>query len=212
MLNDKCKICRRAGEKLFLKGERCFTAKCAMVRKPYVPGIHGRGGKVGGRPGRRASEYGLQLREKQKLKNSYELREKQFASYVKKSAASKIQSGKKLVEFLESRLDNVVFRLGFAVSRSVARQAVGHGHILVNGRRSTIPSRELKVGDIVKIRPESATKGLFTNIDILLKKHNAPAWLELDKNKKEGKVVSAPVLDASTLGVNIGSIVEFYSR
>ena len=212
MINDKCKICRRAGEKLFLKGERCFSAKCAMIVKPYAPGIHGRGGKVGGRGGRRPSEFGLQLREKQKLRNMYELREKQFRSYVEKAIDSKTQSGKKLLELLEGRVDNAVFRLGFAVSRSVARQMVSHGHIWVNGRRSTASSRLLKKGDVVKVRPESLTKGMFVNLETLLKKHDAPAWLELDKDKKEGKVVSIPIVDESTTGINIGSIIEFYSR
>jgi small subunit ribosomal protein S4 len=212
MLNDKCKICRRAGEKLFLKGERCFSAKCAMVKKPYAPGIHGRGGKVGGRGGRRPSEFGLQLREKQKLKNIYELRERQFATYVSKAIASKTQSAKRLLELLESRLDNVVFRLGFAVSRSVARQAVNHGHILVNGRRSNIASRELKKGDIVAIRPQSVAKGLFANTETLLKKHSAPAWLELNKDKKDGKVAAIPIVDVAMAGANVGSIIEFYSR
>ena len=200
MLKDKCKICRRAGEKLFLKGERCFSAKCALVRKPYIPGIHGGGmKKAGGRGSRRPSEYGLQLREKQKLKNLYELREKQFASYVEKAITSKTKSGTRLMELLESRLDNVIFRLGFAVSRSVARQMVSHGHIWVNGRRSTIASRQLHKNDVIAIRPQSAGKGMFVNLDVLLKKYNAPVWLSVDKDKKEGIIKGVPTVDEATL-------------
>jgi small subunit ribosomal protein S4 len=213
MLKDKCKLCRRAGEKLFLKGERCFSAKCALLRKPYIPGIHGGGTKkAGGRGSRRPSEYGLQLREKQKLKNLYELREKQFASYVEKAIISKTRSSTRLMGLLEARLDNVVFRLGFAVSRSIAKQMVSHGHIMVNGRRSTIPSRQLFKKDVISIRPQSASKGMFVGLDALLKKYNAPVWLSVDKDKKEGIIKGAPVVDEATLGVNVNTIIEFYSR
>jgi len=208
MLDPKCKICRRAGEKLFLKGDRCDTPKCAMVRKPYPPGAGGKGMR---RP-KRLSEYGIQLRTKQKMKMMYGMRERAFANYVKKAITQKTDSGKKLIELLESRTDNAVFRLGLAQSRSVARQVVGHGHIFVNGRRCTIPSRELRVGDVISVRPQSENKKVFSNLDIFLKKYNPPAWLNLDKSKKEGTIISKPLLDRSEIGININAIIEFYSR
>lgn len=206
MLDLKCKKCRRAGEKLFLKGDRCFTPKCALVKKSYPPGVHGKSGKK-----KRLSEYGIQLREKQKLKFMYGLREKQFSNYVAKSTARKIESSRALLEFLESRLDNAVFRCGFASSRAVARQIVGHGHILVNNRKVNIPSCGVKPEDIIKLRPQSLNKGIFSNLDLFLKKYEAPAWLSVDKSKKECKILTKP-LDGAAPDININAIIEFYSR
>lgn len=206
MLDLKCKKCRRAGEKLFLKGERCFTPKCAMVRKSYPPGVHGKSKKR-----KRTSEYGLQLQEKQKLKFTYGLREKQFSNYVTKSIARKIESGRVLSEFLESRLDNVIFRCGFSPSRTIARQIISHGHILVNNRKVNIPSYGVKPEDIIKLRPQSLKKGIFSNLDLFLKKHETAAWLSVDKSKKECKILTKPS-DGVFSNININAIIEFYSR
>ncbi|MCK6462994.1 MAG: 30S ribosomal protein S4 [Candidatus Pacebacteria bacterium] len=191
MLTDKCKKCRRAGEKLFLKGERCFTAKCAIARKPYLPGP----ATKSGRPRRASvSEYGAKLREAQKTKFSYGIRTRQYENYMKeaavKAAGGNVKAG--LFGLLESRLDNVVYRLGLAESRSVARQMVTHGHIMVNGRRVNVPSRRVFIGDKISIRPQSAVKGKFKDLDVKMKKYNPPAWLRMDKAKKEGEIVGAP--------------------
>lgn len=209
MLDPKCKICRRAGERLYLKGERCDTPKCSIVRKPYPPGASAKG--AGRRP-KRMSEYGIQLRTKQKMKMMYGMREKAFSNYVKKAINQKTNSGKKLMEILESRLDNTVFRMGLTISRSIARQLVSHGHIMVNGRRCTIPSRAIKVGDVVSIRQQSATNSVFSTLDIFLKKYDAPKWIALDKVKKEGKILNKPSFDESQTGINVNAIIEFYSR
>lgn len=191
MLQDKCKKCRRSGEKLFLKGERCFTPKCALIRKPYAPGPATKSGKT-----RRTStsEYGIKLREKQKIKFSYGLRTRQFDNYAKE-AKNKAGGGNvmaALQSFLESRLDNVVFRMGLADSRSVARQIVTHGHVMVNGRRVDIPSYRVSIGNKISVRPQSAVKAVFKDIDIKIKKYNPPVWLKLDKVKKEAEIMGMP--------------------
>ncbi len=157
MIIDKCKKCRRAGEKLFLKGEKCFGQKCPLSRKPYTPGKFGKGGKSGRRrPSRGLSEYGIQLREKQKLKFSYGLRERQFSNYVEESKKRGGGDSKAyLFELLELRLDNVIFRFGLTESRAMARQMISHGHIKVNGRKVNIPSCRLRIGDKISIRPQS---------------------------------------------------------
>jgi len=211
MINTKCKICRRAGEKLFLKEGKCYTPKCPLTRKSYPPGVQKRGAEK--KPKRALSEYGLQLAEKQKLKFFYLLRERQFKNYVKealKGTGSDIIS--RLAEILELRLDNVVYRLGFAKSRSVARQLVSHGHIMVNGKKTNIPSYRLKVGDIIAIRPQSASKKIFQDLDIYFKKYQPPVWLELNKEKKEGKVVGKPQAQDIEVKTNLNAIIEFYSR
>lgn len=184
MLDNKCKKCRRAGEKLFLKGEKCFTPKCSLTRKAYPPGIFGR--SKGKHPKRGISEYGAQMRERQKIKFSYGLRERQFANYLKEPAP--------LTELLESRLDNVVFRLGFSDSRSGARQIVSHGHILVNNKKVNIPSFRVKIGAKILIRHQSANKVVFRDLDIKLKKYNPPSWIKLDKTKKEGEIIGRPTI------------------
>ena len=191
MMQDKCKKCRRVGEKLFLKGERCFGPKCALARKPYPPGPATKSGKT-----RRASstEYGIKLKEKQKIKFSYGLRTRQFDNYAKE-AENKAGGGNvmaALYSFLESRLDNVVFRMGLTDSRSVARQIVTHGHVMVNGRRVDIPSYRISVGSKITVRPQSAVKAVFKDIDAKMKKYNPPVWLKLDKTKKEGEIIGMP--------------------
>lgn len=204
MINDQCKKCRRAGQKLFLKGEKCFTPKCPVTRKPYAPGFFGK--KRGKHAKRGISEYGAQLREKQDMKFSYGLRERQFQNYIKKAnSKTSLTAGRQVVsdpaailmELLESRLDNAVFRLGFAESRTVARQMVLHGHIKVNSRKVNIPSYGLKIGDKISIRPESVNKGVFKDIDVKLKKYNPPSWIKLDKEKKEGEILGPPATTSS---------------
>jgi small subunit ribosomal protein S4 len=211
MINSKCRICRRAGEKLFLKQEKCYTPKCPLTRKSYPPGVQRSG--IGKRPRRAKSEYGFQLAEKQKLKFLYLLRERQFKNYIQEALKGRnINITSRLAEFLELRLDNVVYRLGFAKSRSLSRQLVSHGHIVVNGKKINIPSCRLKIGDKVAIRPESVLKKVFQDIDIYLKKYQPPVWLELDKTKKEGKIIGKPQTQDIEVKANLNAIIEFYSR
>jgi len=213
MLNAKCKICRRLGVKLFLKGEKCLSSKCPMVKKPYPPGLK-RKRKV-----KALSEYGKELKEKQKLKNWYNLKEKQFRKYVKESlgkrGSGRLQgedASALLIKALESRLDNVVFRLGFASSRRSARQLISHRYFLVNGKVINIPSFLVKKGDKIKIRPTFAKKTIFKSLPTALKKYTTPSWLELDIKKLEGKVKAAPILEEVAPPVEISSIFEYYSR
>jgi len=208
MQNSKCKICRRLGVKLFLKGERCFTPKCAMVRRSYPPGMKRKRRKMG------VSEYGLELREKQKLKNLYQLKERQFKKYVKSALT---QRGKVedatifLIKKLENRLDNVVFRLGFASSRAQAQQLVSHGHFLVDKKPINIPSFEIKKGQEIFLKESSAKKTIFQNLKNVLKKQRVPSWLELDIEKLSGKVIGEPSLEGAP-PVEISAIFEYYSR
>jgi len=159
------------------------------------------------------SEYGYQLREKQKLKFLYLLRERQFKNYIQETLKGKgADVVSRLAEILESRLDNVAYRLGLAKSRSIARQIVSHGHITVNGKKTTIPSFRTKIGDKISIRPQSASKKIFQDIDIHLKKYQPPIWLELDKEKKEGKIAGKPQTQDIEIKANLNAIIEFYSR
>jgi small subunit ribosomal protein S4 len=209
MQNSKCKICRRLGVKLFLKGEKCLSPKCPMVRKPYGPGQKGKRRKGA------LSEYGKELREKQKLKNWYNLKERQFRKYVKEvlGARGKVEDASALlIKILESRLDNVVFRLGFASSRTAARQLVSHRHILVNGRTVNIPSFSVKKGDRISIKPTSVKKNIFRNLSSILKKHKSPTWLQVNAEKLEGKVINEPNIEEASPPAEISSIFEFYSR
>ncbi|MEA2113112.1 MAG: 30S ribosomal protein S4 [Patescibacteria group bacterium] len=207
IIDAKCKKCRRANQKLFLKGERCFGPKCAMTRRPYAPGVHGKAFR------RRSSEYGQQLAEKQKVRYVYGVSETQFKNYFKEIA--KKRKGDKeelLIRRLESRLDNVVFRLGWTSSRRAARQAVSHGHILVNKRKVNIPSYRVKLGDVIQIKEKSRKSKIFENLKTLLKKYDAPGWLLLNKEKIEGKVKNMPDIgDVDKVG-EISKIIEFYSR
>lgn len=189
----------------------CGREKCAFKRKPYPPGEHGRSF----RHQRSSSEFGLELREKQKLKFLYNLRERQFQNYVKEAEKRSGNSIENLIQILELRLDNVIYRLGFIPSRTASRQATSHGHFLVNGRRVTIPSLRLKKGDKVSIRLQSQGKGIFRDLDIYLKKYNPPAWLSLDKAKKEGEVLKPPSLEEDpglASNINLKAVIEFYSR
>jgi small subunit ribosomal protein S4 len=207
--NSKCKICRRVGQKLFLKGERCSTPKCPMVKRSYPPG------KKGKRRPSRLSEYGKEFREKQKLKFWYGLRERQFKKYVKDILAKRKKTEDidlLLIRRLESRLDNVIFRLGLAASRKQARKLITQKHFLVNGKPVNFPSFEVKKGDVISVKPKSLKKIIFQNLNLTLKKYQPPAWLELNKEKLEGKVIGEPSLEEINIPVEIPMILEFYSR
>ncbi len=209
MLNPQCKICRRLGTKLFLKSDRCLSSKCTILRKPDKPGP-----KRKRRPSP-LSEYGKQLREKQRLKEWYNLREKQFKNYVKsviKRGADLKNPADLLIKKLESRLDNVVLRLGFALSRPQARQAVSHGYFLVNGKPVNIPSFGVKKGSVISVRPQKIKKTLFQKMHPALKKYNPPKWLELNAEKFEGKVIGEPTLEETAPPAEMSTIFEFYSR
>ena len=209
MATTKCKTCRRLGVKLFLKGERCVSAKCSTVRKPYPPGNKGK------RRARTFSEYAKELREKQKIRNWYNLSERQFAKYVAialKKRKSVENTAEYLVQELETRLDNVVFRLGFATSHSKARQLVSHRHFLLNGRVVNIPSCAVKVGDKILIKPSSLGKSVFKDLPSTIKKYEAPSWLKLNKVKMEGEVTGKPSLEEASPIAEISTIFEFYSR
>lgn len=206
---DKCSVCRRAGEKLFLKGDKCFSPKCTFNKKPYPPG------KVEAERKHRSnlSEFGRQLEEKQKVRNIYGMRERQFSNYVKEAMAKK---GGNPAEYLygrlESRLDNALYRLGFAPSRSFARQLVSHGHITVNGRRVTIPSYEVRKGDVIGVREGSRGKTPFTSVGPKLAKWNPPSWLSLSPATLEGTVTGEPKSDYKDVSFQLAAIIEFYSR
>lgn len=192
-----------------MKGDRCYQQKCAMVRRPYAPG------KKGKRRTKSLSEFGTQLREKQRLKNWYNLGEQQFKKYVKSVLAKKGKAEdlpSKLISLLEGRLDSVVFRLGFAQSRPASRQLVSHGNFLVNKKPVNIPSYQVKVKDIIEVVPNKAKKTYFTNLQASLKKHKTPSWLVLDAQKMEGKIVSVPAIEDAPPAGDISVVFEYYAR
>ncbi len=205
MSKTSCKKCRRIGQKLFLKGERCFTPKCAMIKKPYAPGIHRKKRRV-------LSEYGAQLIEKQKVCHIYNLRERQFRRYISEAARKKGVIEENLVKKIELRLDNIVFRLGLADSRRRARQLVSHGHVLVNDRKINLPSFQTKPGDIIKIKKLSQDSVSFKDLKTKLKKYKPFDWLSLDKNNLEGKIISLPTQENVNIPADLKMIVEYYSR
>lgn len=205
-LKARCAQCRREGEKLFLKGERCYTSKCAITRRNYPAGMHGPKGKP------HLTGYGMQLREKQKAKRIYGILEKQFKNYFEKAIKKTGDTSEFLLQMLEMRLDNVIYRLGFARSRRAARQAVNHSYFLVNNRRVNIPSYEVKVGDTIKIKPSVASKKIFQELSQMLKKQEVPAWLSLDPVKLEGKVLRKPTKEDVKTQFDLKMIIEFYSR
>lgn len=204
----KCKQCRQVGEKLFLRGERCFGAKCGMVRKAYPPGVRGK--SMGQR--RKVSEFGRQLMQKQRIKKIYGVLERQFKKYFREAQAQKGDARENLMKKLEMRLDNVVFRLGLAGSRQGARQMVNHGHILVNGKKVTISSYGVKPGEIISLRERTKKSKLVEGIAASIKKQEVPGWMSLDKEKLEAKIVGVPSGDDLGDLAPIGLIVEFYSR
>jgi small subunit ribosomal protein S4 len=202
----KCKICRREGEKLFLKGDRCYSNKCAIEKRNYPPGQHGRGRR------RKESKYNVQLREKQKLRRTYGLLEKQFRNYFAAAASQSGITGTNLLQLLERRLDNVVYRLGFTSSRATARQLIRHNHFAVNGKKVNIPSYLVSPGD--RVSPIGKSKELFIiqeaikNVD----SRTTVPYLELDTNKLEGAFIELPARDAIPVPVNEQLIVELYSK
>jgi len=198
-----CRLCRREGQKLFLKGDRCYGVKCAMEKRNFPPGQHGQGRK-------KTSEYGLQLREKQKAKRFYGLMETQFRNTFDKASAKKGMAGENLLIMLETRLDNVVFRLGFAASRKEARQLVVHGHFTVNGKKVDIPSYNVKAGDAIKVKEKSSNSPKFKEIKEM--SINVPAWLSVDVSKLEGTIVSMPTRAEIDTPVAEHLIVELYSK
>jgi small subunit ribosomal protein S4 len=204
----KEKIERRLGTKLFLKGERSFSPKSATVKRMYPPGVHGKAFR------RHASEYGMQLQSKQRVRNTYRMLEKQFKNLAKVAIASKKETGDLLVRKLEGRLDNVVYRAGLAQSRDQARQVVNHGHITVNGRKTTIPSFQVSLGDVIKVREGSLKSKYFSTLaPQWIKKYEAPKWIELDRDALTAKVVGIPTLPDSGLdSKDLQSLIEFYSR
>ncbi len=204
-IGSVCRLCRREGAKLFLKGDRCFSSKCAIDRRAYPPGQHGQGRA-------RFSEYGVQLREKQKVKRMYGLLEKQFAATMKKASRMKGRSGENLLLLLERRLDNVVFRMGFATSRAESRQLIKHGHFLVNGRRATIPSMLMKPETEVSLAPKSQKVARIVGALEALESRSLPQWLEIDKDNFKGTVKVMPVREDITMPIQEQLIVELYSR
>jgi len=204
-----CKLCRREGEKLFLKGSRCLTPKCAIERRSYPPGQHGRESQF--RRGR-ASDYLLQLREKQKVRRIYGVYERQFSNYFRKAEQRAGLTGSNLLIVLESRLDNVVYRLGLADSRAQARQLVLHGHILLNGRKTNVPSALVKAGDQVSVRPESTRRTYFKALRQDLDDRQVPRWLQLDAKNLSANVLQLPHREDIDVSLNEQLVVEYYSR
>ena len=198
-----CRLCRREGKKLFLKGERCYSEKCALTRRESLPGQHGKGRK-------KTSEYATQLRAKQTAKRYYGVLESQFAAYFEKAAAKSGITGENLLQILESRLDNVVYRLGFAASRKEARQLVRHGHFTVNGHKANIPSMELKAGDVVKVKEKSCASPKFKEIREMT--ISTPSWITVDADKLEGKILAMPQRQDIDTPIAEHLIVELYSK
>jgi small subunit ribosomal protein S4 len=200
-----CRLCRREGAKLFLKGSRCYSKKCSFERRPTPPGQHGvRRRKVG--------DYGLQLREKQKVRRTYSVLERQFKNYFDAADARPGMTGENLLRMLELRFDNAVYRMGFAPSRAAARQLVTHGHFTVNGRPTNIPSYQLKAGDRVEVRDTHREREPFKVAKETLRSHQVPEWLSIDAAKLSGAVLDQPRRDQMPLDLNEQLVVEYYSR
>ena len=204
-----CKLCRREGVKLMLKGERCIGPKCAVERRNHPPGQHGQSFRR-----RQMSDYGGQLREKQKVRRIFFVMEKQFRRHFQTAQRMKGITGSNLLQVLERRLDNVVFRLGFADSRRQSRQLVSHGHFMVNGRKTNIPSFLVKVGDEISVRPQSRARTYFRDLDAsgILRKKGTPEWLSLNAEDLSGRVMRLPERSEMDLAVNEQLVVELYSR
>lgn len=197
-----CRLCRREGDKLFLKGQRCYSTKCALVRRSFAPGQHGQGRK-------KVSEYGLQLREKQKTKRFYGVLEKQFRLTFDRAVRTQGKTGDNLLMLLELRMDNIIYRMGYAASRAQARQLVTHGHFLVNGKKADIPSITMKAGDVVTVRQASRKSPTFESLENV---RPVPAWLSFDGETLTGKIVQIPSREDVDLEVKETLIVELYSK
>jgi small subunit ribosomal protein S4 len=206
LLNSKCKKCRREGVKLFLKGERCLSPKCPILKRNYPPGVHGPKGR------KRTTEYGTQLREKQKAKRIYGINERQFRNYYRKAISKKGDTGQILQQLLQMRFDNVIYLLRLARSRVQARQMVGHGLFLVNGKKVNIPSYQLKTKDEITIKPEKEKAKIFADLEKRLEKEELPAWLHLDSKTQKARILNQPTGDELDKTFNPRLIVEFYSK
>ncbi len=204
-----CRLCRREGEKLFLKGERCFTPKCSVDKRAYAPGEHGRTQSA---HGSRESDYGKQLRAKQKARRVYGILERQFRRYFAAAEKTRGKTGTALLQYLERRLDNVVFRMGYAVNRVQARQLVSHGHFLVNGRRADIPSMLLNPGDEVTVCEGSRSTTFFKELPEFAEKLPVAIWVERNLNQMSGRVIRLPERGEIDGNLNEQLIVEYYSR
>ena len=203
LIGADCRQCRREGCKLFLKGERCTTKKCAFERRPSLPGQHGSARK-------RVTEYGLQLREKQKVKRAYGILEKQFRRYYEEAVRMKGVTGENMLSLIERRLDNVVYRMGLGSSRAESRQIVNHGHITVNGRRVNIPSFIVKAGDVIEIKENKRELEMFKQLKGM--KIIMPKWLEFNSEELKGKILALPTREDIDLGIKEHLIIELYSR
>ncbi|UCG67532.1 MAG: 30S ribosomal protein S4 [Deltaproteobacteria bacterium] len=201
-----CRLCRRENLKLFLKGDRCYTDKCAFERRSYAPGQHGQ------RRGRKISDYGIQLREKQKVKRIYGVLEKQFRKYYTRADRQKGITGTNLLILLESRLDNIVYRMGFASSRNQARQLVTHNHFTVNGRKVNIPSYQVKIDDVIEVREKSRKSPFILEAMETVVRREMPSWLEVDGSNFRGIVKEFPNREELTMPINEQLIVELYSK
>jgi small subunit ribosomal protein S4 len=211
-LGPVCRICRREGEKLYLKGERCFTPKCAIDRRSFPPGQHGRTGSRGGNRSGRESDYLRQLRAKQRARRVYGVLERQFRRYYESASQRRGLTGLNLLQMLESRLDNVVYRLGFAANRAQARVMVTHGHFAVNGRRTDVPSMLLKEGDVVAVRDGSRSLTYFKELGDLADARTSPSWLNRDTRQLSGSIQRLPERAEIDGFLNEQLIVEYYSR
>ncbi|WP_305731528.1 30S ribosomal protein S4 [Trichlorobacter ammonificans] len=200
-----CRLCRRENMELFLKGDRCYTDKCALKRRNYPPGQHGQGRS-------KTSDYGVQLREKQKVKRMYGLLEKQFRGYFERADRMKGVTGTNLLGLLERRLDNVVYRLGFASSRAESRQLVSHGHFTLNGRKATIPSIQVKAGDRIELREKSQKVAQINESLDAVVRRGVPQWLELERDAFKGAVKALPAREDITTPIQEQLIVELYSK
>jgi small subunit ribosomal protein S4 len=200
-----CRLCRREGLKLFLKGDRCYSDKCAVNRRPYAPGEHGQGRK-------KVSEYGMQLREKQTARRIYGVLESQFRRYFREAERRKGVTGERLLQILESRLDNIVYRMGFARSRTEGRQLIKHGHFAVNGRKVDIHSYQVREGDLVTVREKSKASPIFKEIVESGGGQVIPEWLQVDREALSGRVVRIPSREEIDVPVSEHLIVELYSR
>ena len=203
-----CKLCRREGMKLFLKGERCLSPKCAMERRAYPPGAHGRRSQFR----RQVSDYGGQLREKQRARRIYGVFERQFRRYYRLAGRARGQTGANLLSILERRLDNVVYRLGFADSRAQARQLVCHGHFELKGRKMNVPSALVDVNDEIRVRESSRGNGYFRGLSEILEHRTVPEWLSLNASEMSGTVAALPTREQIDLPLSEQLIVEYYSR
>ncbi|MBM7559942.1 30S ribosomal protein S4 [Marinitoga litoralis] len=205
-IGSLCKLCRREGFKLYLKGERCYTDKCALARRPYAPGQHGKQAK-------KPTQYGLQLRAKQALKRIYGVLERQFRRYFEEASRKEGNTGENLMRILETRLDNVVYQMGYAVNRRTARQLVRHGHFLVNGKKVDIPSYRVRPGDVIEVKEKSRSiLPIKQGIELAQKANRRLDWIEVDYNAFKGSFLRLPTLDEMEVPVDLQAIIELYSK